>query len=137
VVTNNMQCDDLTTCDPDPKLAVFFANSCPMDKPSCTPSYQPDNQIFETNWADVSFTRLLGTKFVRVAEVETVTVRNDVYGVAPNTTVRVLLLSLDGPIPIQGGIDTTASMYRALGEYAEDATKEAVVFRMREWLAGL
>jgi hypothetical protein len=96
----------------------------------------PSQQIMATPFADIEWSLVPLTKYTYTAHVKTTTVDNPIYGVVSGQAVDVLLLSLEGPIPLTVGIQTSDALYHKMGLYAEDATHPNVVELVHKWFHG-
>lgn len=94
----------------------------------------PMATVFAANWADISPTRLGSTKYAFYYELSTTTVANDAFGVAAGSPVDVLVISLDGPIPLTFGVTSDETNYDLLGSYAADAASPDVEAFVKAWL---
>lgn len=95
----------------------------------------PSAVIFAAKWKDITTRHLSSTTYVNVREVSTMTVENTAFGVAGGSPVDLLILSLDGPIPITIGFSTLHQDYELLATYGDQATFAEVQAVIQDWLA--
>lgn len=94
----------------------------------------PQPLVFDYEWADVAFELAPGTKYVNVAQVSTVTLENQWYGVRAGFPIEALLLSVDSPVSTMVGISTDPAVIALMAVASEEASSPGVVGYIQAWL---
>jgi len=96
----------------------------------------PNATVFAAKWADVkaSLHVVQGTTYAVTAEVSTVTVKNEAYGVAAGSPIEILVLSMNAPIATTVGVTTDPENYELLGALAKDGASPQVEAVVSAWL---